>query len=239
MQLAIDTSTQSVSIALSSGGEVLAEHKWHSRKNHTVELLPNIVRFLDQNTADLHSIDGIAVAKGPGSFNGLRVGISIAKGLSISLGLPLLGISTLEAEAFAHADSPLPLCPIHNAGRQEIATARYQMRAGIWYRLTEEHITTVKKLCSKTERDTIFCGEISPSIEAELKRELGEQVSISHIIDRICRASLVAKLGWQRLSKGDSDDLVSLQPLYLRRPPITKPKQEKHIFILQDMVDDS
>ena len=232
MQLAIDTSTQSVGIALSSGDEILAEHKWHSKKNHTVELLPNLIRLLRQNNTDLHSIGGIAVARGPGSFNGLRVGISIAKGLSISLGLPLVGISTLEAEAFAHADSHLPLCPIHDAGRQEIATARYQMREGIWHRLTEEHITTVKKLCSETERGTIFCGAISPSIEADLKRGLGEQVSISHIIDRICRASLVAKLGWQRLNKGDSDDPVSLQPLYLRRPPITKPKGDKHVSIL-------
>lgn len=162
MQLAIDTSTQSVGITLSRAGEILAENTWRSQESHTIELLPNLIRLLRQNNASLRSIDGVAVARGPGSFNGLRVGISTAKGLSIALDVPLVGVSTLAAEAFAHGDSPLPLCPIHNAGRQEVAAALYQMQEGIWHQLTKEHITTVEKLCSEIETETLFCGEISP-----------------------------------------------------------------------------
>ena len=232
MQLTIDTSTQNVSIAISNDGEVLAEHKWHSHMNHTVEVLPNIIQLLQENNGDIHSIDSIAIARGPGSFNGLRVGMSMAKGLSLSLNIPLVGISTLMAEAFAHANSPLPLCPIHNAGREEIATALYQMQEGVWQQLTEEHITTIEKLHSETPEETIFCGEFNLTIEAELKKEFGEQVLISHIQDQMCRASLIAKLGWQRLNKGDYDNPTTLQPLYLRRPPITKPKTNNRITIL-------
>ncbi len=121
MQLAIDTSTDTASIALVRDAEVLVELTWHSGRNHTTQLLPNLSRLLDK--ADIHSVNCIFVAKGPGSFNGLRVGVSTAKGLAFSLKIPLVGISTLEVEAYQHAETGLPVCPIFNAGRGEIATA--------------------------------------------------------------------------------------------------------------------
>src|SRR4030042_2821251 len=103
MQLAIDASTEIASIALFSEGKVQAELTWHSQMNQTAELLPNVVYLLKQAKIELKDIDGIIVAKGPGSFNGLRVGMGTAKGLATALGIPLVSISTLEAEAFQHA----------------------------------------------------------------------------------------------------------------------------------------
>ncbi|MCD6358360.1 MAG: tRNA (adenosine(37)-N6)-threonylcarbamoyltransferase complex dimerization subunit type 1 TsaB [Dehalococcoidia bacterium] len=235
MQLAIDTSTHNVSTALSSNGEISAKYKWDTRMNHTVELLPNILRLIEQSASSINSIDGLAVAIGPGNFNGLRVGISVAKGLSLSLNIPIVGIGTLTAEAFAHSNSPLPICPIISASRHEIAAALYQIQEGKWLQLTKEHITTVTKLLSETPEDTIFCGEITPSVETELKNAFGEKASISHLTDQMCRANLIAQLGWRRLSKGDLDNPTSLQPLYLRRPPITKPKASKHVLTSQNI----
>ena len=95
MQLAIDTSTDTAGIALARDREVLAELTWHCGQNHTTQLLPQIAHLLNQTGIDLKSISGIIVARGPGSFNGLRVGISTAKGLAFSLGVPIIGISTL------------------------------------------------------------------------------------------------------------------------------------------------
>jgi tRNA threonylcarbamoyladenosine biosynthesis protein TsaB len=153
----------------------------------------------------------------------------------MSLNIPIVGIGTLTAEAFAHSPSPLPICPLHNAGRREIAAALYQIRKGKWLQLTGEHITTVEKLLSETPEDAIFCGEITPAVETELKSALGEKASISHLTDQMCRASLVAQLGWMHLSRDDFDNPASLQPLYLRRPPITKPKASKHVLISQNI----
>ena len=82
MQLAIDTSTDTASLALVQGSEVLAELTWHCGQNHTIELLPHLTHLLNQAKLSLQSINFIIVAKGPGSFNGLRVGISTAKGLA-------------------------------------------------------------------------------------------------------------------------------------------------------------
>ena len=224
MQLAIDTSTEIASIALSKQGEVIAELTWHCGRNHTVELLPNLVHLLHQAEASLKSVDGIIVAIGPGSFNGLRVGVSTAKGFAFSLGIPLVGISTMEVEAFPFASTGLPIYPIHHAGRGEIATALFQEKDNKWCRLLEEHITTLDALCSEVRGKSIFCGEISAGMEAQIVGYLGERAVIPSVVARQRRAGYLAELGWRRLEKGDVDDPAILQPLYLRRPAITQPK---------------
>ena len=104
MQLTIDTSTDTASIAIIQNNEVLAELAWRCQQNHTVELLPRLAQLLNNTKVALQSISCIIVAKGPGSFTGLRVGISTAKGLAFSLGIPIIGISTLEVEAYQHAE---------------------------------------------------------------------------------------------------------------------------------------
>jgi tRNA threonylcarbamoyl adenosine modification protein YeaZ len=227
MQLAIDTSTEIASIALSQNGEVIAELTWRCGQQHTVELLPNLIHLLQQARSSLNSIDGIVVAKGPGSFNGLRVGMSTVKGLAFSLGVPLVGISTLEVEASPYASTGLPICPTHNAGRGEIAAALYQLKDDGWCQLVEEHITTIEVLCSQINTETLFCGELSPVMETQLKSLLPGQVVIPEAVTRLRRAGYLAGLGWQRLERGDFDDPATLQPLYLRKPSITLPKPRR------------
>ena len=224
MQIAIDTSTDTASLALVQEGEILAELTWCSGQNHTVQLLPHLSHLLNQTKLSLESASGIIVAKGPGSYNGLRVGVSTAKGLAFSLGIPIVGISTLEAEAYQHAERGLPVCPIFNAGRGEIATAMYQKKYGKWSQLTIEHITTVDALCSQITGKTIFCGEFVPLIAAELRKQLKQKAVILSTAAGLRRASFLAELGLKRLEAGDYDNPATLQPLYLRAPAITTPK---------------
>ncbi|MFB0559145.1 MAG: tRNA (adenosine(37)-N6)-threonylcarbamoyltransferase complex dimerization subunit type 1 TsaB [Dehalococcoidales bacterium] len=224
MQLAIDTSTDTASLALVQDGEVLAELTWHCRQNHTVELMPNLAHLLNQANLDLKSTSGIIVARGPGSFNGLRVGVSTAKGLAFSLGIPIVGIGTMEVEAYQHAETGLPICPIFNAGRGEIATAIYQKKYNGWRQLVSEHITTVDALCSQINTRTVFCGEFVTSIATQLRKKLRQKAVILPPAARLRRASFLAELGLKRLKTGNYDNPATLQPIYLRRPPITKPK---------------
>ena len=227
MLLALDTATDITSIALASEGELVAELTWHAGKNHTVELIPNLLHLLCQARATTKDISAIAVAKGPGSFNGLRVGMSTAKGLAYSLGVPLVGVSTLEVEAFPHRTTPLPICPILNAGRGEVATALFQMRRGRWCRLVAEHITTVDLLGGETGARTLFCGEVSPELASQLRRHLGRQAVIIEGAALRRRAGYLAELGWRKLRAGEQDNPATLQPLYLRKPAITKPRAQK------------
>lgn len=223
MELAIDTSTEFCSIGLSRQGETVTELTWHSGQSHTVELVPNIVRLLNQAKISPQSLRAIFVAKGPGSFNGLRVGISTAKGLAFALSIPLVGISTLEVEAYPFAFTKLPICPIHNAGRGEIATALYRQNND-WRCITPEHITIADTLCQQIKRKTLFCGEIPPTVIEQLQQRLGSHAIIPDPATRLRHASYLAALGWQCLNRGQHDNPASLQPLYLRQPPITQRK---------------
>ena len=224
MQLAIDTSTDTASLALVQDGEVLAELTWRSGQNHSTQLLPNLSHLLNQAKLSLQSASCVIVAKGPGSYNGLRVGISTAKGLAFSLGIPIVGISTLEVEAYQHAGTGLPICPIFNAGREEIATAMYRKKGNKWFQLTAEHLTTVDALCSQITTKTRFCGEFVPFIAARLREQLKQKAIILLPAAGLRRASFLAELGLKRVKAGDYDNPVALQPLYLRGPSITKPK---------------
>ena len=225
MELAIDTVSGNASIALSHKGEIVAELTWQSAKNHTVELTPNLARLLCQARIEPKYLEAIIVGKGPGSFNGLRVGMSIAKGMAFALHIVLLGISNLEAKAYPLAYTGLPLCPIHQVSRGGVAAALYQQKGNVWHCLREEQLSTVSALCQQLQQETLFCGEVSQEIANELEQNLGKRAIIARDSNNLGGASSLARLGWQRLGKGEYDDPVTLQPLYLRPPNITKSKR--------------
>ena len=231
MQLAIDTSTDTASLALLKDGQPLAELTWRSERNHTVQLLPHLSRLLKQSRLELQAVTAVIVARGPGSFNGLRVGLSTAKGLASGLKIPLVGISTLEAAAYQYAETGLHVCPIFNAGRGEIATATYRQEGGRWHKITAEHITTIQTLVSSITTKTLFCGEFNETTTEELKEQLGSRAIIPPSASRLRHVAYLADLGLKRLEAGDYDDPASLQPLYLRRPQITRPKRRIQIKI--------
>jgi len=224
MQIAIDTSTDIASLALVQDGEIIAELTWRCGQSHSTQLLPSLEYLLQQTKLSLDTATGIIVARGPGSYNGLRVGISTAKGLAFSRGIPLVGISTLAAAAYQQAESSLPVCPVFNAGRGELAAAVYQKKGENWAQLVAEHITTLDALCARITARTIFCGDYIPAVAGEIKKRLKREAVIVPPAARLRRAGFLAELGLKRLAAGDYDDPVTLQPLYLRGPAITQPK---------------
>jgi tRNA threonylcarbamoyladenosine biosynthesis protein TsaB len=233
MELTIDTSSNIVSIAVSQKGEMLAVLTWQTRQNHTIELLPNLACLLEQAKVELGSMEAIIVARGPGSFSGLRVGISTAKGLAFTLSIPLIGVNTLEAEVYPFAFTGLPLRAIQNAGRQEVATAVYRQKDDDWQCLELDNLAPVEALWRRTKQRTLFCGEIPADIAGPLQQNLGRQAMICQNAGPSRGASL-ATLGWRRLSEGQYDDLLALQPIYLRPPHITKPKHRTPSLITTD-----
>ena len=226
MFISIDTSTDTASLALVQDDGVLAELTWRCVQSHTIQLLPNLEHLLKQASSNLKAAEGIIVARGPGSYNGLRVGISTAKGLAFSLDIPIVGISTLEAEAYQHAETGLPVCPIFNAGREEIATAIYQKRDDKWSQIAEERLTTVDALCSEITAKTLFCGDFVPVIAEKLREKLQQKALIVSPASGLRRGAFLAELGLKRFKAGDYDDAATLQPFYFRGPSITRPKHK-------------
>ena len=226
MQIAIDTSTDTAGLALTENGETLAELTWRCGQNHTIQLLPNLNYLLKQNSLDIKTTDCMIVARGPGSYNGLRVGVSAAKGLAFSLDIPIIGVNTLEAEAYQHANNGLPICPVFNAGREEIATATYQLIEKRWRQVSEVRLTTVDALCDSVTVRTVFCGEFVPAVADRLKEKLGEKAVFLSNASGLRRAAFLAELGLKRFKAGDFDDAATLQPFYFRGPSISQAKHK-------------
>jgi tRNA threonylcarbamoyl adenosine modification protein YeaZ len=227
VQLALDTSTAVAGLCISRAGVPLAEYAWAANQDHNATLMPVLdilTGLLGLTPADLN---GVAVALGPGSFNGLRVGLATSKGLALALGVPLVGVSTLEATAWSQRAAGLPVCAVQDAGRHELMAAVYRLRDGAWVRVLEEQVTTVEGLARRLRGRTLLCGEIPAWARPLLAEVLGDRAVFVEGVAATRRPAALAELAWPRLERGEGDDLASLQPLYLRRPNITEPRRTR------------
>src|SRR5947207_2015401 len=123
--LALDTSTRQASLAICTEDELIGEYTCHVGNNHSVELLDRIQRIVVECHKTMSDIEAVAVATGPGSFNGLRVALATAKALAFSLKKPIIGISTLDSIAAQQRQWNGPICSILEAGRSELYAACY------------------------------------------------------------------------------------------------------------------
>ena len=222
MLLAVDTATQMASLALydQAKGRVLGEESWHSVNNHTVELMPRLVRLLEQQALTPADVSGLVVSLGPGSFTGLRIGLGVAKGLALARRLPLVGVPTLEVVAHPHMTQRLPIWAVLQAGRGRMCAGHWARHKGRWRRRGDYQLTTLDKLCEQVDKPTLFCGEIDADHVDQIRERLGLTAVIATPAASLRRAAYLAELGWERLSRGDSDDAATLSPIYLQHPQI-------------------
>jgi len=212
------------SLALYDGERVVAEETWRTANGHTVELMPSLVRMIERQGISPSELRGIAVALGPGSFTGLRIGLSVAKGLALTLAIPLIGIPTLDALVYAQGRKRGPVCAVLWAGRGRVCAAFYRRRQGRWQQQGDYRLASWEDICADIETRTFFCGEIDAQAAALLRQRLGEKAVVASPASSLRRAGYLAELGWQRLERGEVDDLATLAPIYLRHPPIPGPQ---------------
>lgn len=229
MIIAIDTSTDRASIALYEDG-LVAEHNWVSHGRQTQELLPALDFMLKEAGRGWESISGIAVATGPGSFNGLRVGMSTAKALALGRNLLIVGVRTLDVIASQHPYFPGPVCAVVRAGRGRVAAANYSTAGGLVERVTDYRNTTVSDLLSGLSDSTLLAGEVTAEMAEEARSVLGPEAAIVSPAAAWHRAGFLAQMAERRLKAGDSDDLSALQPIYLSMPTMGRGEgQEKTV----------
>ncbi len=224
MELSIDTSSSISSLSLSQRGEIKVEFNWRCSQNHASELFPNLNYVLRGQGVSPHELTAIVVAKGPGSFNGLRVGIAAAKGLAFALDIPVVGISTLEVEAFPFSFYGLPVCSLHHLSKEEFAFAVYQGEGEEWQNVIPPGIGALDDVSHSTRERTIFCGELKDEVKCHIKESLGDLAVIPDRVVNVRRGGFLAYLGWKRLEEGEVNDILLLEPLYLRKPKITLKK---------------
>ncbi len=252
--LALDTSNRRASIALCSKDDVYGEYTWHIGNNHSVELLERIQRLVTECGITMTQIDGIAVATGPGSFNGVRVGLATAKTLAFVLQKPLFGISTLDVLAAQQQQAPQLLCVVMEAGRSELYAACYQSTMQIMERgdvrytqtrlsdyvvlapaqlaeLVRVQIGSWTRLSDESQMPPLlFCGEISEVSRQELYTHLNTRSLFLSNVQSTRHASILAALAFQRWQEGKVDDPLLLEPLYLRRPSITTSTRKRPLL---------
>jgi len=152
--LAIESSAKAASIALVDEGKLIAQNMQHAGLTHSVTLLPMIHSLLRDMGRTIQDIDQIAVAHGPGSFTGIRIGLATAKGLAMGADKPLIGVSSLEA--MAHQGKHLGegiVCPVMDARREQVYNALFTVQEGALHRLTEDRAIAIEELFGDPDQD--------------------------------------------------------------------------------------
>lgn len=222
MILAINTSTLQFSLALlSESGGLVAEHLMSEGKGHFGNLMPTLQFLLNSSGREIREVNCISVATGPGSFTGLRIGLSLSKGLCHALGVPIVGISTLEAMAVQAPYAGLPVIPVLHSRKGEFFTARFiwENEKGL-QRTGEDTWVRFADVPRLFREPSLFVGNDYPTQGTRLKDLLGERALLAPIHCWALRASSVGSLALEKFLNGGLDDPHSLNPVYLRPPDI-------------------
>ena len=227
MLLAIDTATRMISLALHDGDRLHAEATWETANHHTVELAPAVDTMLRRAKLSIADLQAVAVALGPGSFTGLRIGLGLAKGLAVARGLTLLGIPTLEILAKGQPPFDGTLIAVLQAGRGRICAQSFAWEGTAWTPQADPAIMSWQALMAAVDPGTPTC--ISGEIDAEGLQQIGDAITAGKLItlaaaaNRLRRAGYLADGAWERLRRGDTDDPFTLVPIYLHRPGVPHP----------------
>lgn len=222
--LSIDTSTTVCSVALTKNGSTLATQKLFLEKSHSTLLTVVIQSLLEHTEVSKTDLDAVAVAKGPGSYTGLRIGVSTAKGLCYALDKPLIAINTLHAmaqEVSAYTTGDHLLCPMLDARRMEVYTAIYGPQ------LNEikgtKAVILDKQSFDETlsQHNVLFFGNGSDKFRDQMK---GNQRA--HFIQGVTpSATAVGALASEALARGETENVAYFEPFYLKDFKATKPKK--------------
>jgi tRNA threonylcarbamoyladenosine biosynthesis protein TsaB len=214
--LGVETSTMQGGAALVGDDGLCSEYTLNVQATHSERLLPAIERMLRDAGIGLDALSGLAVSIGPGSFTGLRIGLSTVKGLAYATGLPVIGVPTLEVLACTVAFARQQICPVLDARKQEVYAALFRWERGQLVRIMEDTALAPEALCGKIRRPTIFLGD-GLAVYGELfRRRLVDHMLVPPPPSRGPRPAWVAELGRQRLLRGERDAVDTLVPRYLR-----------------------
>jgi tRNA threonylcarbamoyladenosine biosynthesis protein TsaB len=207
--LALDTSTSTASLALFDGAQVLSETTWLAGREHSTRLLIEVQLAFERIGREPSQLTGLVVARGPGSFTGVRVALSVVKGIAGGFGIPAWGVSSLDVLALAAGPVPLPVRVLVEAGRARYATALYADGEPVG----KPRLASLEELVALLTEETLVIGEL---------RRDGRQTlaGIAHVrlapeAASVRRAGFLAELGWRMAERREPGDARLLDALYL------------------------
>jgi tRNA threonylcarbamoyladenosine biosynthesis protein TsaB len=190
-----------------------------------------IHQVLQLSHVSLKDIDGFAVTRGPGSFTGLRIGISTVKGFAASSGKPMVGVSTLDALANQADVIPCLICTVIDARREEVYFGQYRRVDGVLIKETEEQVLPIVNAIAGIREPSFFIGEGSLIYKPTILEMLGEdRVVFAPRFHHTIRGSTVANIGLERIRKKDVDDASTFSPRYIRKSDAELNLAKRHLL---------
>lgn len=215
--LAVDTATRCCSVAVRERDRLAAEMTVVSEHTHSVHLMGMIRETLKMADRELAAIDGFAVAIGPGSFTGLRIGISTVKALAFAAGKRCAGVSSLEALALACLPWPHGIWALMDARKGEVYAGHYRGRSGVLERLGSEQVLSLEAALRATDTPHLFVGDGAERYRERIQSILGDLASFAAPERHFSRAETLARLAQPLLAEGRGLDPERLVPRYLRQ----------------------
>lgn len=229
--LGIDTSTSCGSIGLVEDGNIISEYLLDRPETHSERLLRAIQFVLKDAHLSVNDIDGWVISLGPGSFTGLRIGISTIKGLALATQKPVVGISTLDVLAFQVSPTPYLICPIIDARKGEVYTAFYRYEEGSYLKRASNYkALKPEELVHQIKEKTIFVGDGARRYGQYLESILHSFVLYPPFPLHLPHGGILALLGFESLRRGESLDLPTFTPLYIRPSDAELKWQEKPLI---------
>ena len=216
--LAVDTSAKSCSVAVVDEDSLLAELTLVTGQTHSKHIVGMIDTVINMSGLVISDVYGFATTVGPGSFTGLRIGISSVKGLAAASGKPVVAVSSLDALALQAFDfSSYLVCPLLDARKKEVYCSQYRFIDGILEKKSKEMVLSPEKAVWGISERCIFIGNGASLYQKLIIDKIGELAHFAPSCRNTIRASTVACLSMNRFKKNDADDIDILVPHYIRK----------------------
>ncbi|MBS6194328.1 MAG: tRNA (adenosine(37)-N6)-threonylcarbamoyltransferase complex dimerization subunit type 1 TsaB [Clostridiales bacterium] len=228
--LALDSSGLVASVAVVEDDNLLAEYTVNYKKTHSQTLLPMLDEICRMTELDLETVDAIAVAAGPGSFTGLRIGSATAKGLGLALKKPLVGVPTVEGLAYNLYDAPGLVCPIMDARRNQVYTGLYTFENHEMKTVKPQTAMDIGELVEELNglnREVIFLGDGVAVYKEKIQEMLRVPFSFAPAHLNKQRAGAVGALGAKYFAEGRGETAMEHQPDYLRVSQAERERAER------------
>ncbi len=220
--LAVDTATKSCSVAVIDEKSVISEYSANHNDTHSKFLMGMIRDILNICHLSVNDLDGFAVTIGPGSFTGLRIGLSAVKGLALASRKPVVGVSSLEALAYQVFGTDKLLCPMMDARRSEVYAARYRFK-DLKIEIEKPPVAlSPEKAIENINEPCILTGDGATLYKDLIRDVLGPMAVITNFTQHLIRASTVGHIAMQRFKSNDTDDVSLIEPFYLRKSDAEK-----------------
>ncbi len=217
--LGLDSSGLVASVAVAEEGNLLAEYTVNYKKTHSQTLLPMLDELVKMIELDLHTIDAIAIATGPGSFTGLRIGSATAKGLGFALGKPLVEIPTVDGLAYNLWGSSDVVCPLMDARRNQTYTGLYEFVDGKMQVIRQQCAVGIDEIIAninQLDRSVIFLGDGVPVFNDYIQENCKVPFSFAPAHMNKQRGAAVAALAFLYVEEGKVQTAAGHRPDYLR-----------------------